>query len=357
MIFIYIFIIWLDEAIEKKQSLILIERNICDDIRICGENINTEITETKVKLTSLTKTYDSLPPVEDINAARSYSWNEVEDLQTKILGSIKNSMEVDNKIRIFTNTFSTVMQRRGLVLGENTELLAEIAAVVASSKATATIAIESQEDIESTFTKSSEKEPSISKYQLEEILKSQSDSEFSATATEALKRTASSIASATLSIFDISKRYFKSTEAEDAKQSFLLATSAMSDISKSVSEAFNAARSVWSSEVTANLESVTTTDEYVAKLYNGIQEIIKNEELKVAVTNVSKNTQTSAKQIGIATNKVTSTISTELNQSDKWNLALKELSNNISVLFTVLTIGTKRFLGERLDRQLPQSKL
>ena len=343
----------LDEAVQKKSFLIDIERGICDEIKACGENINAEISEKMTKLQFLSDTYASLPPVEDTEAARKYSWLEVEALQSSILASIKSSLAMDVKVKDFTNTFSSVMKRRGLILGVNTEIPAEVAAtIVAEFPLRDTAAEEIQPAVNSVSTVATESR--MTREELASILSSQSDAEFSAAATEALRRTVSSIAAATASIFDISRSFFRSSEAEDAKQSVNAAATALVDIGKSVSEAFSAARSVWSSEVDATSEKVETTDEYVATLLKGVNRILSSEQVKGAVADVSKNAQVGAKELGVATSKASSRISTDFRQSPGWQAALRDLSSSVSVLFTILFVGTKRLAGDRLDRQLPK---
>jgi len=342
----------LDEAVEKKSYLIDIERGICDEIKTCGENINAEIAETKMKLLFLSDTYAALPPVEDTEAARKYSWTEVEALQSSLLDSIKSSLAVDSKVKEFTSTFSSVMRRRGLILGENTEIPAEVAATIVAEFP---FPRETSVDEVSSAVESVPSEQSrMTREELASILGSQSDAEFSATATEALRRTVSSIAAATASIFDITRSFFKSSEAEDAKQSISVAATALVDIGKSVSDAFSAARNVWSSEVDATSEKVETTDEYVATLLKGVNRILNSEQVKGAISDASKNAQLGAKELGVATSKTSSRISTDFRQSAGWQAALRDLSSSVSVLFTILAVGTKRLAGDRLDRQLPK---
>jgi hypothetical protein len=132
------------------------------------------------------------------------------------------------------------------------------------------------------------------------------------------------------------------------------AATALVDIGKSVSEAFSAARSVWSSEVDATSEKVETTDEYVATLLKGVNRILSSEQVKGAVADVSKNAQVGAKELGVATLKASSRISTDFRQSPGWQAAVRDLSSSVSVLFTILFVGTKRLAGDRLDRQLPK---
>jgi hypothetical protein len=344
----------LDDAVEKKSFLIDIERGICDEIKACGENINAEISEKQMKLQFLSDTYASLPPVEDTEAARKYSWLEVEALQSSILDSIKSSLAADMKVKDFTSTFSSVMRRRGLILGVNTEIPAEVAATIEAEFPLRDTAAEEVQPAVKSVSTAVATESRMTREELASILGSQSDAEFSAAATEALRRTVSSIAAATASIFDISRSFFRSSEAEDAKQSVNAAATALVDIGKSVSEAFSAARSVWSSEVDATSEKVETTDEYVATLLKGVNRILSSEQVKGAVADVSKNAQVGAKELGVATSKASSRISTDFRESAGWQAALRDLSSSVSVLFTILFVGTKRLAGDRLDRQLPK---
>lgn len=79
----------LDAAVSKKESLIRIEENICDDIMAGADEINLQIADTKAKIASLKTAMKNLPLEGDAAAARAYSWQEIEDLQQTLLRSLE----------------------------------------------------------------------------------------------------------------------------------------------------------------------------------------------------------------------------------------------------------------------------
>lgn len=79
----------LDAAVSKKECLIRIEENICDDIMAGAEEINLQIADTNAKIASLKVAMQNLPREGDAAAARAYSWQEIEDLQQTLLRSLE----------------------------------------------------------------------------------------------------------------------------------------------------------------------------------------------------------------------------------------------------------------------------
>ena len=86
-------LVQLDSAILKKGELISIEKTICTDIKTCLDEVNAEISETKSKIVYLQTVLLSLPSSTDEAgyAARSYSWEEIESLEQKLIQSVEVS--------------------------------------------------------------------------------------------------------------------------------------------------------------------------------------------------------------------------------------------------------------------------
>ena len=86
-------LVQLDSAILKKDELISIEKTICTDIKTCLDEVNAEISETKSKIVDLQSVLLSLPSSTDEAgyAARSYSWEEIESLEQKLIQSVEVS--------------------------------------------------------------------------------------------------------------------------------------------------------------------------------------------------------------------------------------------------------------------------
>ena len=83
-------LVQLDAAVVKKSELISIEKSICSDIKACSEEVNAEIGDTKNKISYLETVLTSLPAPSDAGyAARSYSWEEIEQLEQKIIQTVE----------------------------------------------------------------------------------------------------------------------------------------------------------------------------------------------------------------------------------------------------------------------------
>lgn len=81
-----VILVQLDAAVQKKSELIGIERSICADIKSCSDEVNAEISDTKEKIASLQQVLKSFPSLNDEGyASRSYSWEEIEILQRKLI--------------------------------------------------------------------------------------------------------------------------------------------------------------------------------------------------------------------------------------------------------------------------------
>ena len=95
-------LVQLDSAILKKDELISIEKTICTDIKTCLDEVNAEISETKSKIVDLQSVLLSLPSSTDEAgyAARSYSWEEIESLEQKLIQSVEVSSHFPLSIEI-----------------------------------------------------------------------------------------------------------------------------------------------------------------------------------------------------------------------------------------------------------------
>lgn len=104
-------------------------------------------------------------------------------------------MERDRKIRRFSELFEGVLQRKGLILGENTIIPNDVAVSMASKAPPSSSAAAEDIEVEESDVRSSK--PSLTKAELGEILKQQNPAELTATATEAVRRGGKSLLTAT----------------------------------------------------------------------------------------------------------------------------------------------------------------
>merc|ERR1711988_885873 len=107
----------LDDSVVKKQDLVDVERDICADIYALIAEIEGEIKSIELRIVEIEKILKTFPSVADRKAAQAYSWADVETFQTLIMGSLESSPEQRSKIG-FVERFQSVMNRRGILLGE-----------------------------------------------------------------------------------------------------------------------------------------------------------------------------------------------------------------------------------------------
>ena len=107
-------LVQLDSAILKKGELISIEKTICADIKTCLDEVNAEISETKSKIVDLQSVLLSLPSSTDEAgyAARSYSWEEIESLEQKLIQSVEVSSHFPLSI-VISELRTVIIELRG----------------------------------------------------------------------------------------------------------------------------------------------------------------------------------------------------------------------------------------------------
>ena len=102
----------------------------------------------------------------------------------------------DKKLARFGEIFDNVLQRKGLILGENTAIPKDVELSISASASTVkgSIAVVEEEEEEDGLLPSKK---AMSLTELTEILKQQSQAELTATAAEAIRRGSKSILTAT----------------------------------------------------------------------------------------------------------------------------------------------------------------
>ena len=196
----------LDIAVEKKQALLEMEEGICAEMRICSGDILAAIKDSNEKVTSFAEALNSLPKSVDAATIRAYSWDEIEKLQRKLLNSIKESENVNEKIEIFISTFDSISKKKGLLLGENTSIPAAVSTKISEIAATATDQ-SNEEVINATKVQSrqasSSSRASTSMSAIKENLMGQPKEELTATAREALAQSGFSFFVATKRLIEL----------------------------------------------------------------------------------------------------------------------------------------------------------
>eukprot|EP01035_Chromulina_nebulosa_P030236 gene30236-40173_t len=347
-------LVQLDSAVLKKDELITIEKTICSDIKTCLDEVNAEISETKGKIAYLQTVLASLPSSTDEAgyAARSYSWDEIESLEQKLIQSVESSAGRDRRIIAFGEVFDNVLKRKGLILGENTAIPNDVAVTIANSPGIAATAVDAEDTESDDTTSNLPAKKSMSMQELTEILKQQNQAEVAATAVEAIRRGGQSILTATGSVLGASVTSFKSNEAEESRKAFTVAVEAAKNVVRSFKNAWETAKAVWSTEL-GDESKIETTDEYLKRAGSAINNIAKSEDLKKSLASAAESTVKSTKEIGTATGLIVRKIGSELGDSDSWNKAVSDLGSSFSVLLAAVTATAAKVALNKQDRQLP----
>jgi hypothetical protein len=147
----------------------------------------------------------------------------------------------------------------------------------------------------------------------------------------------------------------KSNEATESKKAVTLAIEAAADAGGGVEEFWTKVQATWN-EALGDLNTVTATDEYFARIWGGITSVLKSQPIKESLSGVGKNANKSTTEVGFAASLISKKFSDELGVSDKWSNSIKAGSESASLLLSVLTVAGKRSIGaiDRLDRQLPK---
>lgn len=327
----------LDGALTKKSELIEIEKDIAKEINSSASNLEAEIADARVKLGTLASVLASIPVGEDLESTRQYTWADVDKLQAVLAGSIDASLERDNKVQQFIQTYDEAMKKRGIILGVTTSTTSKVSSNVARK-------------VKST------REPSPDINELVTLLKKKSNDELIKTASDAAKNTAQSLISASASLIGAASSFTTSSEAEEGKKSLFLAGESAGDFGNSIQSFFGAIKSAWKGAVGDTPIESGSTDEYVSKVVKGVQAVLADKGIKDQANNVVNSVTKGSKEISNAVSVTTSGVSNRLSDSDKWDNAVSELFNNAGLLLSAITVGVNRVYENNLDRQLPSGK-
>lgn len=120
----------LDISIKQKTDLIEIENNIFSDIRGLVKEIEDEITVVDGTIKIISNVIASFPSSDDSESNRKYEWDDVQSLQSRVLSTAESFIEQEAKLRNFVVKFESVMQRKGLLLGDDFTKLTKLSSQI-----------------------------------------------------------------------------------------------------------------------------------------------------------------------------------------------------------------------------------
>ena len=95
------------------------------------------------------------------------------------------------------------------------------------------------------------------------------------------------------------------------------------------------------------------------RLIEGIKSIFDSDDVKDALSLLSKNAQKSVVEAATAAEVASSQLGKSLKNSPQWKSAILELNNSLALLLSILALSGSRLLKEvtaDLNKQLPQSE-
>eukprot|EP01041_Mallomonas_annulata_P000213 gene213-382_t len=179
-----------------------------------------------------------------------------------------------------------------------------------------------------------------------------SNLQLAASAADAAKLSAISLAAIVSSVAEATVSFTRSDDAEESKKAAALAGNALSDAGKSTAAAFGAISNEWRN-ATKGLEDVEASDEFLKTMSTALQQIAASPELKSALGKAFDGLKRSAKEITNAYLAVVNGVGRELGTSARFKDSVTEAFQSIQLLLTTLgeilgrSVGTV-FSGKEL---------
>ena len=329
----------LESSIDQKQALVDIERDICADIYSLIFEVEIEIERVQFKLKEINKILKSFPVGEDREAARKYSWSDVETFQKQLLASTESSINGNSKIGDFSGRLNAVMQRRGILLGETPlpRVLSDAVKVVANKSIA-----------QSSFVKPSVN-PSLSISELSMKLEKQDDNELKNVATDALKKTVKSLVSSLASFTGASASALATDEFAESKKAGSLGLNAIKDAGVGIRSAYESL-SFGLKETMDSLPNGIESEDYIGTVSGGIKTTLASPVFKSSIASISEGTQKFIQEYATAFSLLTGAIGSKLSDSSSFTRSSSETIEALKVLLVSVTI-----LGSRQVQVITKS--
>lgn len=121
----------------------------------------------------------------------------------------------------------------------------------------------------------------------------------------------------------------------------------------SVTNACTRATSVWDEEINRKSSAQLNANDSSNPLSNAFKSLSADPTIQQELQQARNSTTNATKAISSAAVGLTSKLSSELAESDNWNLALSRLAGGVSMLSTILIVGVSRVTGIGRGRELP----
>lgn len=265
-------------------------------------------------------------------------------------------MVLDEKIESFVTIFDELMQRRGLVLGENTVLSADLAQSLQSSPSedSTTVVVEAEmigdtASASSGYFYSSTKTASMDPIKLN----LETNEDLSAVALQAAQQTAVSALTASGSLLGAAQSFWNSEAKDTSQQSLASAVQHLQNASSLVSEGVAAVGEAWQSGL-GNTTSIETTDEYMVRLARAVKNVFRSGTIRKKLFAASGQVKESVQDIATASKVTARHVQDDLATNASWNASVKNLAQSLGALAKVFTIGMQQFISPMMaTRTLP----
>jgi hypothetical protein len=333
----------LDEAINTKKELVDIESSICKEIDECAIALEEQINDTRNKLSSLNNAITSLPSLEDKNSMRAYTWQDVSNLQTALYTSMESSSTRDGKVEEFVIKFEDAMRQKGIVLGENTDLSPILTAATGVRSS-----LKKSKNLNKSMDSETFNKQAASLEQTTELMKTKSNEDLAKAAADAFKRSFIGLGTLTGNFVNSAITFFDSDDGIETVAAGKESIEAVKDTGASIQNVAKVTQKAWEIVVTDD------NDPSFRNVVKGVQGILKNDDVKVAFSDVKSNVSRGSMNANKALSKVTSTAAYDL-KKNKMKEAFFELQEGLAEFLGVTIVATQRVAGElqQQSRQLP----
>lgn len=106
----------MDQAIADKETLCSIERVLVGKIEDCMAQLDKELEESTTRATKMIDVKSQLPALDDLDAVRSYSWEDIDALKTTLMDMAESSLKREAAIETIKMDFADALQKRRKVL-------------------------------------------------------------------------------------------------------------------------------------------------------------------------------------------------------------------------------------------------
>lgn len=243
------------------------------------------------------------------------------------------------------------MQRRGIVLGVNTQLPPMVAA---SMPVTSAKTVEAEVVYERSTPRAMKRvvlqeEEDLLQANMEALTQAQ----LSVAALAAVKQSATSFAGVSTGLLDAARNYWNSLEGKESRKSLGNAFENITKAGQSLQNSLKAVGVAWNNEI-GDEATIESTDEYVQRLIKAVKNVFTSQDVRGALKETSSSLSSTVSELSTASKLTVSKVNDELKSNDEWNSSVQTLSQALTSLIKVITAGAKNFLQTSdISRQLP----